>query len=167
MNSFEKFHPVLTAHYTLDWLTQTPVKQVDDLFNSPYFTTVSAERLPNEIFDTIKGVNRIMRKVMNGSQLTWGITNSNTMVFKGIITVSGFNANQQTGVLDFTFVKQEDQGLSEVIQRVVEFVKDHFSFTHLAVNIDTPVKAIEDILSENHFKTTDQRHFKLTLPPAD
>lgn len=44
MTSFEKFHPVLTAHLTLDWLTQAPVKSIDDLFSKESIKTAKAEK---------------------------------------------------------------------------------------------------------------------------
>ncbi len=71
MTSFEKFHPVLTAHLTLDWLTQTPVKSIDDLFSKPAVTTAKAEKMPSQILDTVKEINHIMRRVMNDKELTW------------------------------------------------------------------------------------------------
>ncbi|MCP9332553.1 N-acetyltransferase [Lentilactobacillus hilgardii] len=163
MDSFEKFHPVLTAHYTLDWLTRTQVKRVDDLFNQPNFTTVSAEKLPNQIFDTVKGINHVMQRVMNTTELTWGITDSNDGSFKGIITISGFNRDDKTGIIDFTFVKNEARELSEVIKRVVEFAKDHFDFTKLEVNLNAPATVISSILKENNFETLDRHHFELDL----
>lgn len=70
MTSFEKFHPVLTAHLTLDWLTQTPVKAIDDLFSKPTITTAKAEKMPTQILDTVKAINHIMGRVMNDKELT-------------------------------------------------------------------------------------------------
>lgn len=163
MASFEKFHPVLTAHYTMDWLTQTPVKQVDALFSQPIFTTVSAERLPNQILDTVKGINHIMQRVMNGTELTWGIVDSNHQAFKGIVTISGFKSTSQIGNLDFTFLRKDVAGLSEVLKRTVEFANDHFNFTQLIVTLDEPLPELSKILTANQFKTTDQRQFKLAL----
>jgi hypothetical protein len=135
MTSFEKFHPVLTAHYTLDWLTQTPVKQIDDLFSQPVVTTVKAEQLPTAILETVKRVNRVMQKVMNGTELTWGITDSRSQIFIGIVTISGFQNNSGIGNLDFIVTQAATNTIGEVVERARQFVSDHFDFERLQIQL--------------------------------
>ncbi len=166
MASFEKFHPVLTAHYTLDWLTQTPVKQIDNLVSGHHLTTVAAEKFPTQILDTVRDVNHIMQRVMSGTELTWGITNSNDGTFKGVITLSGFSEPNETGHLDFTFTESEIQGLSEVITRTIEFAEDHFNFKALIVELNAPSTTIPNILQENGFEALDQLTFKRAISPT-
>ncbi|GEP72647.1 hypothetical protein FD12_GL001097 [Lentilactobacillus rapi DSM 19907 = JCM 15042] len=135
MTSFEKFHPVLTAYYTLDWLTQTPVKQVDALFNQPVISTTKADHLPTQILDTVKSINRVMQKVMNGAELTWGITNSDSQQFIGIITISGFETTDQVGNIDFIIDQSAINSSKEVIERTVKFASDHFNFSSLQIEL--------------------------------
>lgn len=165
MASFEKFHPVLTAHYTLDWLTQTPVKHVDELLSKPYFSTVAAEKMPAEILETVRDINHIMQKVMNGHELTWGVTDSATGDFKGIITISGFEPNQTTGSLDFTLPQESIGSFSEVIDRAVKFAADHFNFSKLAVRLPQPSTAIAKILEDTRFQQVNATTFEVQLIP--
>ncbi|KRL62823.1 hypothetical protein FC85_GL001688 [Lentilactobacillus diolivorans DSM 14421] len=163
MTSFEKFHPVLTSHYTLDWLTQTPVKQVDNLYTNPNISTVAAEKLPTQILDTVKRINHIMQKVMNDKQLTWGVTDSNNQTFVGIITISGFDHPNQIGELDFIVDQAHSEALGEIVRRSIQFVADHFNFNQLQVNLSVPNDVVQKSLIENQFKTNDQKHFILDL----
>ena len=67
MTKFELYHPILTPHYQLNWLTQFKVKDVNTL----------RRRLTahESMIETANYVNREMSTVMNDQALTWGISN--------------------------------------------------------------------------------------------
>ncbi|MEJ6399736.1 hypothetical protein [Nicoliella lavandulae] len=66
MNNFEGLHPIMTASYNLDWLTKYKVKDVETLR-----TNLNADQGPA---DSSTFVNDVMRKIMDGQQLCWGIS---------------------------------------------------------------------------------------------
>ena len=136
MTSFEKFHPVLTAHLTLDWLTQAPVKSIDDLFSKESIKTAKAEKMPSEILDTVKNINHIMRLVMNGKELTWGMTDSSSQEFIGIISLCGFEPKSDTGSIELIIDKKHDDDLAEAVERALQFAHDHFDFRQITLTFN-------------------------------
>ena len=154
MKSFEKFHPVLTSHHTLDWLTQTPVKLVDDLYSKKTITTIKAEKMPNEILDTVKNINHIMQRVMNGQELTWGMTDSNSNQFVGIISLVGFEPPVDTGSIEFIVDQAHERYIPEVVERTIQFSKDHFTFQQLSVTVSQPTSQLTEQLQSIGFKKT-------------
>lgn len=161
MTSFEKFHPVLTAHLTLDWLTQTPVKSIDDLFSKPAITTAQAEKMPNQILDTVKEINHIMRRVMNDKELTWGITDSNSDAFVGIISLRGFEEATHFGSIEFIIDQDHREYLGEVVQRAVRFAQDHFDFKQLSITFSDLTPQTEKELRGIGFEAGKEKTFTI------
>lgn len=163
MTSFEKFHPVLTAHLTLDWLTQTPVKSIDDLFSKPSITTAKAEKMPSKILDTVKEINHIMRRVMNGKELTWGITDSNSEVFVGIISLRGFEETTKHGSIEFIIDQDHSECLAEVVERTVRFAQDHFNFDQLSITFTNASSQTQKDLTGLGFKMIQANQFNISI----
>lgn len=61
--------------------------------------------MPSEILDTVKNINHIMRLVMNGKELTWGMTDSSSQEFIGIISLRGFEPKSDTGSIELIIDK--------------------------------------------------------------
>ncbi|EHO50112.1 GNAT family N-acetyltransferase [Lentilactobacillus kisonensis] len=167
MTSFEKFHPVLTAHYTLDWLTQTPVKQVDNLFNQPAILTTKADNLPTQILDTVKSINRVMQKVMNDAELTWGITDSETNQFVGIVTISGFDRPNRIGRIDFIIDQQAANASKEMIERALKFIVDHFNFKKVQVELTTANQTVINALTTLGFSQVAALTFETSISTSN
>ncbi|KRK89624.1 hypothetical protein FD17_GL001217 [Lentilactobacillus sunkii DSM 19904] len=163
MLSFEKFHPVLTAHLTLDWLTQTPVKSIDDLFSKPSITTAKAEKMPSEILDTVKNINHIMRLVMNGKELTWGMTDSNSQAFVGIVSLRGFEEAGNTGSIEFIIDQSHRGYLAEAVQRTVQFAKDHFDFKQITVTFSDASDQTRSALTGIGFEESSKNQFTVNI----
>lgn len=163
MQSFEKFHPVLTAHLTLDWLTQTPVKSIDDLFSKPSITTAKAEKMPTEILDTVKNINHIMRLVMNNKELTWGMTDSNSQEFIGIVSLRGFDEAGSDGSIEFIIDQKQRKLLAEAVQRTVQFAKDHFNFNQITVTFSDASNETRSALTGIGFKENVENQFTVQI----
>lgn len=163
MTSFEKFHPVLTAHLTLDWLTQTPVKSIDDLFSKPTITTAKAERMPSQILDTVKEINHIMRRVMNGKELTWGITDSNSESFVGIVSLRGFEETTEHGSIEFIIDQDHSECLAEVVERTVLFAQDHFTFNQISITFTNASTQTQKELTGIGFKMAKTNQFTVAI----
>lgn len=163
MTSFEKFHPVLTAHLTLDWLTQTPVKAIDDLFSKPTITTAKAEKMPTQILDTVKAINHIMGRVMNDKELTWGITDSNSDAFVGIISLRGFEDRFPSGSIEFIIDQNYRADLAEVVERAVRFSQDHFAFSQLSITFSDASAQTNKELGGLGFESNQANTFTIQL----
>lgn len=163
MTSFEKFHPVLTVHLTLDWLTQTPVKSIDDLFSKPAVTTAKAEKMPSQILDTVKEINHIMRRVMNDKELTWGITDSNSDAFVGIISLRGFEEATPSGSIEFIIDQDHREYLAEVVERAIRFSQDHFEFNQLSITFNDVSSQTAKELSGIGFVGDGEQRFTIQL----
>ncbi|MHA8110197.1 hypothetical protein ACYATP_01580 [Lactobacillaceae bacterium Melli_B4] len=84
MSTFEGLHPIMTAHYTLDWLTQFKVKDVDQL-RKTLFT--------DQTDDPSDFINSVMRKVMDGDQLWWAISDKQGQLI-GLVVIDDLTNSQ-------------------------------------------------------------------------
>ena len=74
MNKFELYHPILTEHFALDWLTHSKVRDIFELRHDPEIAKASDRDIDATIEDTTTYVNQMMRVVMNNEALIWGST---------------------------------------------------------------------------------------------
>lgn len=79
MSQFEKYHPILTPHYTFDWLTKA---RVIDVFNLYQTSTPTAT-----METTATQINHIMREIFHDRQLIWGVTDRTTTKFVGQVAL--------------------------------------------------------------------------------
>lgn len=139
MPGFEKYHPVLTNHTRLDWLTTSSIKDVHELLVSDNIKTTQYENLhPENILATVNLVSGIMREIMNDNQLTWGISDHHKNLV-GIISILDVNNPESIGTI--SFIINHPEFIEEVLDRVIDFSKNHFSLTKLNLSI----KANSDI----------------------
>ncbi|UQS86265.1 GNAT family N-acetyltransferase [Nicoliella spurrieriana] len=76
--NFEGLHPLMTAHYRLDWLTKAKLPAVMKLNR--------ALGHPSSLQATSEFVNETMRKIMAGQLLCWGISNRDEQLI-GLVTI--------------------------------------------------------------------------------
>lgn len=167
MSKFEKYHPVLTANYTLDWLTQTPVKQIFDLYQGPTFETSLTVDRPKDILETVHNVNHTMQKVMGEQELTWGITDSATGDFLGIIKAFNLKAADGTAQISFiTKTHQPETLLLQVVQRTVKFIIDHFESDQVLIHLEEPDDNVIEVIESLGFKSNANANWSLQLTAA-
>ncbi|WP_268912419.1 GNAT family N-acetyltransferase [Lentilactobacillus sp. SPB1-3] len=166
MSKFEKYHPVLTANYTLDWLTQTPVKQIFDLYQGATFETSLTVQRPKAIIDTVKNVNQTMQKVMSEQELTWGITDSNSGDFLGIIKAFHLKEPNEGAQISFiTKIHQPETLLLQVVQRTVKFIIDHFDSTRVKINLAKDNQQVVKTIETLGFVSLGNGDYSLELTP--
>lgn len=89
MEQFEKYHPLLTDHYTLDWLTVTPLKTVNQtlpqLSENYHWTSFS---------QSAHYLNQTMLAVMRNQKLVWGITRRTNQALVGVASLTEFHQQQ-------------------------------------------------------------------------
>ncbi|MTV82040.1 hypothetical protein [Secundilactobacillus folii] len=119
MAKFERYHPIMTPHFTMDWLTQFKVKDINLL---------RRQTVPNEtIIETAKYVNRQMSTVMHDQSLTWGVAEKQTDVFRGIVQLtpsSRASSSAQLTIVPMT--KPDDELVNEIQTYMAGFAKNTF-----------------------------------------
>lgn len=128
MAKFELYHPILTPHYQLNWLTQFKVKDINAL----------RQRInPNEtIIETANYINREMSTVMNDQALTWGVSDKQQDNFIGIVNLAPSDQQVNEALLTITSVTPADQTLANEIQAYMsEFAKNELQTSHLTVKL--------------------------------
>ena len=73
MQSFEKYHPIMSVHYTMDWLTTFKIKDIFQLRADRQVAAESGREFDQKITDTARYINRSMRLVMSNNALLYGI----------------------------------------------------------------------------------------------
>ena len=73
MQSFEKYHPIMSVHYTMDWLTTFKIKDIFQLRADRQIAAESGREFDQKITDTARYINRSMRLVMSNNALLYGI----------------------------------------------------------------------------------------------
>ncbi|AQW21373.1 hypothetical protein PL11_005225 [Lentilactobacillus curieae] len=164
MSQFEKYHPILTPNYTLDWLTQTPVKNIFELYQGNNYETSLTIKRPSSILDTVRNVNHTMQKVMAEKELTWGITDSDSGEFLGVI--KAFDLSEDTPEAKISFVtkaQQPEELLFQVVKRTVKFIIDHFASTKVAIHLEKDNQSVTQILKLLGFIQANQGRWVLSL----
>lgn len=87
MTQFEKYHPLLTEHYTLDWLTSTPLKTAYQLLPK-----ISSSYVWQNFSESAQFLNQTMLKIMRNEQLVWGITRRASHALVGVASLTEFNS---------------------------------------------------------------------------
>ncbi|GAA3600638.1 hypothetical protein [Secundilactobacillus similis] len=128
MAKFELYHPILTPHYRLDWLTQFTVKDVNAL---------RQQRFPNEtLLETATYINREMSTVMHDQALTWGIQDKVTEAFNGSATLS--KTDDGLGLLSLTLTTDADRSalIHDLVTYMNDFSRSELGATQFAVQAD-------------------------------
>ena len=116
MEKFEKYHPIMTPHYTFNWLTSARLNKSTELMQHYYqdatLTTTKAASL----------INQTMLKVMRDQQLTWGVFDRASDELVGLANL--FEINQQQAALSIELeltAMQPERGVRELLARLVSF----------------------------------------------
>jgi len=128
MAKFELYHPILTPHYQLDWLTNFKVKDVNALRQISQPT--------ESILETANYVNREMSTIMNDQALTWGVSDKQQDDLLAIVNLAPANANFKKAQLTITQVAKDNQSLVEEIETyMTEFAQNELQSFQLLVNL--------------------------------
>ncbi|AVK63989.1 GNAT family N-acetyltransferase [Lactobacillus sp. CBA3606] len=155
MTKFEKYHPLLTPHYTLDWLTKVRVKNVLTLYQQ-----MSNAQTPPTILTTADQLNQTMREIFHDQKLVWGISTRPTDQFIGQAGFDPIDLTAKTAVLTVTVLTAHHQiaVLTEIYQRLIAFAWHELHLTHLTV-----IPAADDTMTRSLLSQLD---FVPTTPAA-
>lgn len=123
MQSFEKYHPIMSVHYTMDWLTTFKKKDIAELRADRQVAAESGREFEEKITDTARYINRLMRLVMSNNALLYGKMDRASHEALGSACI--WNASQKKTVAQVRFetlASQEGEGImSEVKKRMLGF----------------------------------------------
>ena len=153
MSQFEKYHPILTPHYTFDWLTKA---RVIDVFNLYQTSTPTAT-----METTATQINHIMREIFHDRQLIWGVTDRTTTKFVGQVGFTPIDTANHTGTLIINLrpAYQQATTLTEILERLVAFGTVELKLQQLTLNLPQQNSIIEKILHNLNFFTQDHLTF--------
>lgn len=131
MPSFEKFHPLLTPHYRLDWPNTVPLKNL-----KPFYLPQSIAQLPPLI-------NQQMHAIMQGEALTYAICLKTNAQVLGVISTD-------LRTIHFKLHPQAE-AIDEIFNYLFKFLKINFKISQIFLikreiaNLSTKQKALLDV----------------------
>ena len=159
MISFEKYHPLLSTHYTLDWLTNSNLKAVHELRANTQQAELSGRKTDHDIPATAHYINQSMRLVMKNQALLYGITDRATKKFVGSICLWQFDADFTRAQLRLEVADAElaESLYQEIIPRVVGFSFFELGLSHLTMIVPEHAE-LKQWLAANHFQNQPYPH---------
>ncbi|MFC6255133.1 GNAT family N-acetyltransferase [Secundilactobacillus hailunensis] len=128
MAKFELYHPILTPHYQLDWLTNFKVKDVNALRQ-----TINPKE---SMLETANYVNREMSTIMNDQALTWGVSDKQQDDLLAIVNLAPADDQFKKAQLTITQVTKTSQSLVEEIENyMTEFAQNELQSFQLIVSL--------------------------------
>ncbi|KRO16261.1 GNAT family N-acetyltransferase [Lacticaseibacillus saniviri] len=154
MAIFEKYHPIMSAHYTLDWLTTFTVKEVFALRHDATIAQQSGREVDTDLTATVHYINRSMHLVMSNQALLYGIKDRETNQFLGSFCIWNFDQDLSQAQIRFELLPEvQHQGvMSEVLARMVEFAFVELGLNQLVAELPAPNSALTSLLLANHFE---------------
>lgn len=136
---FEKYHPIMTKHYELDWLTTFKVKEVFELRHDSNIARLVNRDVDATIMDTAAHVNRVMSKIMNNDALVWGIGDKRTGEFLGTFGFDSFTVDRKNAAITFELLPSaQRQGvMSEVLSHMLSFAFDELDLQKVIATVQS------------------------------
>mgnify|MGYP000885396150 CR=1 FL=1 len=164
---FEKYHPIMTKHYELDWLTTFKVKEIFALRHDASVAKLTNRDVDATIMDTAAHVNRVMSKIMHNDALVWGIGDKRTGEFLGTFGFDSFVADRTTAAITFELLPSaQRQGvMSEVLSHMLSFAFDELDLQKVIATVQSANVQTVMLLKGQGFtldrETTGELQFKL------
>ncbi|MCX2455106.1 GNAT family N-acetyltransferase [Lacticaseibacillus nasuensis] len=144
MAQFEQYHPILSAHYRLDWLTTFKLKDVFALRHDAQAAAQSDRPVATSFEEAARTLNRAMLDVMNNNALLYGIGSRQTGALLGSFAIAHFAADRTTATVQFETLPTTDREVMvEVLPRMVGFAFFELGLTQVTAQLpDTATGAI-------------------------
>ncbi len=134
MNSFEGLRPIMTQHFTLDWLTKFKLPEV---IHFQQRTDTNAD-----VHNTSDFINATMNDVMSKKALLWGVMNQQTHEFVGMAGIANLNQEEVTIYVNLVDMSADD--VLEITHRVMQLQKEYWPNAKRRFNITPHDKEIRD-----------------------
>ena len=166
MQSFEKYHPIMSVHYTMDWLTTFKIKDIFQLRADRQVAAESGREFDQKITDTARYINRSMRLVMSNNALLYGIMDRASHEFLGSFCIWNFSQKKTVAQVRFeTLASHQGEGImSEVIKRMLGFAFFELGLKRVYVILPATNERGAKLLTTNFFTKVGDYHHDRTLP---
>ncbi|QVI34898.1 N-acetyltransferase [Lacticaseibacillus chiayiensis] len=166
MQSFEKYHPIMSVHYTMDWLTMFKIKDVFRLRADQQIAAESGRQFDQKITDTARYINRSMRLVMSNNALLYGIKDRGTNDFLGSFCIWNFSEKKTIAQIRFeTLAAYQGQGImTEVLKRMLGFAFFELGLKEVYVILPATNDRAANLLTANFFTQVGDYRHERTLP---
>ncbi|WP_390409076.1 GNAT family N-acetyltransferase [Lacticaseibacillus jixiensis] len=160
MAIFEKYHPLLSEHYTLDWLTAAKLKDVYALRADVTQAQQSGREVDASITDTAHYVNRSMRLVMSNQALLYGIVERGSERFVGSVCLWQFDQARTQAQLRLETAPgvAADAVIQEILPRVIGFAFFELGLTSIHIVVPETATTLLKWLEANHFTKRPYAH---------
>ncbi len=165
MAIFEKYHPIMSAHYTMDWLTTFKAKDVLVMRQNVEIALAQGRPVDTGIADTAHFINRAMALVMGNKALLYGIRDRKTDELVGTFGIYGFSTDGRCATVRLaTLPETPNEVMAEVLPRMLGFAVHELKLTHLVAG--QIVRDADRVLyQEHHFEA--RQDGRLVLRAAD
>lgn len=157
MAIFEKYHPIMSVHYTMDWLTMAKIKDVFVLRQDPEIARGQERPVDTVIGDTAHYVNRAMALVMRNQALLYGVQERATGKLMGTFGLFNVDTQRMTASVRLATLAGTDAAvMEEVLPRMMGFAIHELELQWLtAEQIVRP--ADKALYQQHHFAPEGQR----------
>ena len=166
MQSFEKYHPIMSVHYTMDWLTTFKIKDIFQLRADRQIAAESGRGFDQKITDTARYINRSMRLVMSNNALLYEIKDRANGDFLGSFCIWNFSEKKTVAQVRFeTLAEHQGEGvMSEVLKRMLGFAFFELGLKRVYVILPATNERAAKLLAANVFTQVGDYHHDRTLP---
>jgi hypothetical protein len=157
---FEKYHPIMSVHYTMDWLTMAKLKEVFALRQDPEIARGQERPVDTVIGDTAHYVNRAMALVMRNQALLYGVQDRATGRLMG--TFGLFNVDEQRMTASVRLATLADTNpavMAEVLPRMLGFAVHELELQWLTA--EQIVRSTDAALFQQHHFAPEGQHLVL------
>lgn len=165
MVAFEKYHPLLSAHYTFDWLTMSKLKDLFALRADAVQAAQSAREVDHTITETAHYVNRAMHAVMSNQALIYGVTARADHALAGTVALMHITEPPTTAELQVELLPHVEPPayFAEVLPRIIGFAFFELGLTTLTLILSPKPSPLRTWLGANGF---DAAESPLTITKA-
>lgn len=142
----KNYRPVMTTHYTLDWLNAFKLKDIHDLQRSEGDGSVT-------LLQTAAYVNRSMSQIMHGNSAVWGIKENKTGNFVGTFSLRNIDLQGRSTKIEVNFLETDAKKtiLNEIVVHIFQMLQTDLKFNSIYIDSNA-VADFEEALSELEFE---------------
>ncbi len=137
---------MMSANYTLDWLTQTPLKTIHTAIASQHTMT-----------DFAQIISQAMQLIMHNQALIWGIVHRANHQFCGIASLTvEQTVNQATLKFIYQPTKLTTAARAEIIDYLAAFTFAQLELDHFIINLDSMDAELRQQLLDQGYQAQSQ-----------
>lgn len=167
MKYFEIYRPIMIGDYTLDWLNNFTVKEINALRMNKAVAKSAGRETDFDLYATVGFIQNAMKQVMSNQSLIYGIKKRSTGELVGEFGLLNYDADENCMELHYELLPEfQHQGImSAILDHMVTFAFEELGLDYLHAVTNTPHSVAQHQLEKLGFKptiqTTETIHFRL------